>query len=228
MRWILFALCLSFAACGAGTTANGSGADTSGTDVTGNDVADASADAAGADTAAADADDVTATDAVDAASDVALSPVPPKAGTVWVNEVNAGGNKSLTAAGNATDGDWFELYNAGAAPVDLTGCKVGGFAPPSATNGFAGANTLPDGTTIPGSGFLVIYYNHVNLGTPNVNGGIKSDGSMALWDATGAMIDSIDWNEGASPPGASYDRIPDGAALWQTTTPPTPGKPNGK
>ncbi len=221
MRLLLLTMMtVSLLGCGATSTSStdasadaipGDGADD--TAALGSDAT--STDAIGTDTASAE---VTGTDAVVAETITSDSPW---TGTLFVNEIQAGGTKkNLTVA---TDGDWFELYNVGAKDLDLSACKVGGL-----TNGLAGANPLPTGTSIAAGGFLVVYYNHVNLGVPVINAGIKSDGSMAIWDTGGLLVDSIDWNEGASPAGSTYDRTPDGSATWKTVSPPTPGQPNSK
>lgn len=194
----------ALAACGTTTTPGSDASSDATTDLGGGSdgvAVDASGDSTGVDSGGSDA-------------------AMPEA--LYVNEINAGGNKVNPQIG--ADADWLELYHTGAGPMDLSGYKVGGL-----TNGFTGTNNvLPAGTTIAAGGFLVIYYNHFSLGTPVFNDGIKSDGSMAIWNPSGVLIDSVDWNEGASPAGATYDRIPDGGATWQTTAPPTPGKPNGK
>jgi hypothetical protein len=207
MRTLLLGfLTMGLVGCGTETT-SGTAADTSTADATGDTTT--GTDASGADGAGTDA----------ATLDTVTSDSPWK-GTVFVNEINAGGSKTPTIA---TDADWIELYNTGSSELDLTGCKLGGI-----TNGLAGADPVPAGTKIPAKGFLVVYYNHMNLGVPVLDAGIKSDGSMGLWDKDGLMVDFVDWNEGASPAGSSYDRTPDGTATWATVTPPTPGKPNSK
>ncbi len=202
--FFLALLTISLVGCGTETTSS---------------TADATSDTTATDTATGDASgsDGTSTDA--ATTDVIVADSPWK-GVLFVNEVNAGGSKTPTVA---IDADWFELYNVGTTELDLTGCKVGGI-----TNGLAGADPLPAGTKIPASGFLVVYYNHMNLGVPVLDAGIKSDGSMGLWDKDGLMVDFADWDEGASPANSTWSRTPDGSATWKTVTPPTPGKPNSK
>ncbi len=191
---------------------------------------DASVDAA-PDAATADAVDSATADTADTGTADAPCPGPDAAGgdggasawagTLFLNEIQAGGTKVNPAT--ATDTDWIELYNAGCQAIDLSGYKVGGI-----TNGLAGASALPASTSIAAGGFLVVYFNKLALGWPVIAGGIKSDGSMAIWDTGGLLVDSVDWAEGASPAGSTYDRTPDGSATWQTVTPPTPGKPNSK
>jgi hypothetical protein len=218
--------CETGTAAGADATVS---ADTSGTDAitvdTSSDVA--ASDVSDSDVPASDVptSDIPSVDAGDSgSSDVAVTPVAPKSGVVWVNEIYAGfdSSGSTTAPAAATDADWFELYNVGTAPIDLSNCRAG-----AVINGYGGATVVPS-AIIPAGGFLVVYCNHFNLGVPVIDVGLKSGGSLGLWDAQGVLIDSVDWNQGASPNGASYDRLPDGGATWQTIAPTTPGKPNGK
>lgn len=219
---IIFITILTTGLLGCGETPTSNGTDAAMVDATSDAVGsgtDAAADGLGNDTTGTDtvAGDTAGTDAT--GGEVASSDSPWH-GTVFINEIHAGGSKTPTVA---TDADWFELYNVGTKAMDLSLCKVGGL-----TNGIAGANVLPAGTTLGAGAFLVVYYNHLNLGVPVIDAGIKSDGSMALWDTSGLLVDSIDWNEGASPSGASYDRTPDGSATWKTVSPPTPGQANSK
>ncbi len=215
MRTVFLAfLTVSLIGCGS-TDAAGSDADVSSDTASDTALGDASgSDATSGDTAGTDAasGDATGTDAITSDS--------PWAGQLFLNEIHAGGDKTAQVA---TAQDWIELYNIGGKNLDLAGCKLGGL-----TNGLAGADVLPAGTSIPAGSFLVVYFNHNNLGVPVINAGIKSDGSMGLWDKDGLLVDAIDWAEGASPAGSSYDRVPDGSATWKTVTPPTPGTPNSK
>ncbi len=209
--WLIIATtCLG--ACG-GTTASSSGTDAVITDSGSDALVDASADATATDASAG-------SDAVSNDADSSDGAGSPWTGKLFLNEIQAGGSKKPIVA---TDADWIELYNASSQAIDLSGCKVGGI-----TNGIGGASALPSGTQVSASGFLVVYFNHASLGTPVIDAGIKSDGSMAIWDANGLQIDAVDWNEGDSPAGSTYDRTPDGAATWKTVSPPTPGAANSK
>lgn len=145
--------------------------------------------------------------------------------TLFLNEINAGGAKKPTTP---EENDWAEIYNAGKTAVDLSGYKIGG-----TINGIGAANELPAGSKVEAGGFFVVWFNTYNLGTPNIAKGLKSDGTLGLWDKGGTLVDSVDWKEGDSPtcppkPCASYDRVPDGSSTWKTVAPNTPGAPNSK
>ena len=144
----------------------------------------------------------------------------PWKGTIFINEIHAGGSKTAT---KPEDGDWAELYNTGKAEVDIGGWKFGGIA-----GGLGGALSVPAGVKIAGGGYQLVFFNHLGLGTPRVDKRLSSNGALAAWDAGGLLVDSIQWLEGASPSGSSWDRVPDGGATWKTVTPPTPGQPNAK
>ena len=213
-NFFLSCVALSVAACGSEAASSGTGTDATASDAAG-DIS--TSDGSGDTSADATTDDSAGSDTT--AGDVITSDSEWQ-GKLFLNEIQAGGSKTPDVA---TDADWIEIYNATDKEVELANCKVGGI-----NNGIAGSHMLPAGTKIAAKGFLVVYYNHANLGVPVFDAGIKSDGSMALWDAKDMLIDSIDWNEGDSPAGSTYDRVPDGAATWKIATPPTPGAPNSK
>ncbi len=101
------------------------------------------------------------------------------------------------------NGEWFELHNPGAVPINLNGFQIASLNDASIT--ISGAVTVPAG------GYVVIAKNIDNV----VNGGLNAVygfGAMNLannstdWllirDNTGALVDSVSW--GATPPtGAS-------------------------
>ena len=199
--------------------------DTAATDTTTGSDAIAGSDAttptdatAGGDTST-DPDTTTTADTA-AGTDATTGSDSPWAGTIVINEIHAGGSKTAT---KPDDGDWAELYNTTKTEVDVGGWKFGGIA-----GGLGGALSIPAGVKIAGGGFQLVYFNHLGLGTPRVDKRLSSNGALAAWDANGLLVDSIQWLEGASPSGSSWDRVPDGAATWKTVTPPTPGQPNAK
>lgn len=140
-------------------------------------------------------------------------------GTVFVNEIVAGGAKTPTTA---LEGDWAEFYNAGPTPADVSGCKLGG-----PTLGLPGALPLPAGTVIAPGGHLVVYFNHMNLGAPNINKNLGKTESLTMWDTSDVIVDSVAWTDTQSPTGSSYARTPDGGSIWKTVAP-TPGTANPK
>ncbi len=107
--------------------------------------------------------------------------------------------------------EWIELYNKGAAAVDVSACMVD-----DVVGQGGAAYTLPSGTSIPPQGFLVIqrYFLLNNNGdTPN------------LLDPAGRLIDSYKYT-GSPGRNVSIGRAPDGENIWGALKNPTPGKVN--
>ena len=121
--------------------------------------------------------------------------------------------------GTADNPDWVELYNASEFPADVSGYKLydnGGQA------GSKPKKVLPAGTTIAAWGFLAVITD--NTGDAS-DFGLGSGGDK-VWLETpaGAVIDSSVF--GAIQPDESWQRIPDGAALWRLNKPITRGATN--
>lgn len=123
-----------------------------------------------------------------------------------VNEVAAAGNP----------GDWFELVNVSAGPVDLSGFRFIDEAM-DPTMAFA----LPPTVLAPGA-------RHVQEVSDALNGfGLGAGDALWLYrTGTTAPCDGVDWASGDSPDGGSWARVPDGTGPWRTTTPDTRGVPN--
>jgi hypothetical protein len=166
--------------------------------------------------------DASGTDAgVDAVTeDVPANPLAP----LSINEIAAQGTP-LPGGFNPTGGDWVELYNSQGTPVDLTGYRIASVLKP-----FAQAHPLPPGTTIAAKGFLVIYFNLDNAGSPVINDKLKgsTDSSLQLWTPDAKVVDSVTWKATQVIKGGSLGRTPDGANSWKLYAKPdaTPGKPN--
>ncbi len=101
-------------------------------------------------------------------------------------------------AASAVSGQWVELHNKSAAPVDLSGWELAGDAD----------YALPAGTMLPAGGFLVIAQNPALL--PGVNalgpwsGKLgRGEGRVALRDAVGNPADEVRYFSGGHWPEAS-------------------------
>ena len=106
-------------------------------------------------------------------------------------------------------GDWIELVNTGAEPVDLSGWLV-------RDNDDTRVSTIAAGTVIAPGGFHVHEESALGFGL----GG----GDMArLYTPNGTLVDAYAWEEHAA---ATYGRCPDGTGAFGTTTTPTKGAPN--
>jgi hypothetical protein len=120
---------------------------------------------------------------------------------VILNEVESSGG---------VPGDWVELFNAGAAPADVSGWKL-------LDNDDAHiAYVLPAGTSIPPGGLLLLEETSFIFG-------FGAADTARLFDSTGALVDSHSWSSHAA---TSYGRCPSGAGAFTTTTSPTKGAAN--
>lgn len=123
-----------------------------------------------------------------------------------INEVAAAGDPD----------DWAELYNGSSDPIDLTGVTY--------TDDIAGdpaRATFADGTTVEPGGYLVI-----DFVDPDPGFGLGGDEEFGIFSAAGVLIDSVDWDEGDSPEGASFGRFPNGTGSFKTLATPTRGAAN--
>lgn len=79
-------------------------------------------------------------------NDPTLPPAP-----IYINEWMASNTRSIVDTSDGGFDDWFELYNAGSEPVDLTGYRL--------TDSFGNTNqfTIPSGYVIPANGFLMVW-----------------------------------------------------------------------
>ena len=113
--------------------------------------------------------------------------------------------------------DWFELHNPSPDPVALKGFVFADDLADAAKRvGF------PEGTTIAPGGYLQIELD--SDGWPGF--ALGGDEELGVWLADGTGVDRVDWNEGDSPGGGSYARVPDATGDFQTVDNPTPGAAN--
>ncbi len=142
---------------------------------------------------------------------------------LYLNEIAAKGTPIDTF--NPSGGDWVEIYNADSADVDLTGYRIASVLKP-----FAEAPPLPPGTSIAAHGFLVIYFNHDNAGSPVIDDKLKgsADSSLNIWSPDAKVLDSVTWTADKVIKGGSLCRTPDGFNSWKLVEKidATPGKPN--
>ena len=130
----------------------------------------------------------------------------PDAGLV-INEVAAKGDPL----------DWFELHNPSPDPVALDGFEVAD----SLTD--AGERVaFPAGTTIQPGAYM--QFSADKDGWPGF--ALGGDEELGIWMLDGTHVDSVDWDEGQSPDGQSYARVPDATGDFQTVDNPTPGAAN--
>ncbi|MEP6619723.1 MAG: lamin tail domain-containing protein [bacterium] len=118
---------------------------------------------------------------------------------VKINEVESNGG---------TPGDWIELYNPSANPVDLSGFQL-------KDDNDAHIFTIPSGTTIAAGAFMAF--------DVEVSFGLGSADMARLFTPAGALVDSYAWTAHAT---TTYGRCPDGTGAFTTTTASTKGAAN--
>lgn len=138
---------------------------------------------------------------------------------VVINELVASNLNSAFDQAQEAD-DWFELYNASNATVDISNWKL--------SDDYATPNkwTIPNGTTIPAKGFLLIWAdNDVFQGSNHANFKLSAGGEQIILSNTiGTIIDSLTF--GPQQTDISYGRTPDGSSQFGYFTSTTPGTPN--
>ena len=113
--------------------------------------------------------------------------------------------------------DWFELHNPSPDPIALDGFELAD----SLTD--AGKRVaFPTGTTIQPGAYM--QFSLDKDGWPAF--ALGGDEELGIWLLDGTLIDSVDWDEGHSPDGHSYARVPDATGDFQTVNNPTPSAAN--
>ncbi len=135
--------------------------------------------------------------------------------SLFVNEVFADGTK------DASDPDWFEIYNNSEIPVNLSGYLV-------SDAGIYSSTTKPKrvlgNLTIPAKGFLVIT---TEYNEETVQFGLSTSGdAIYIENPSGILVASLDFGTIALSGKKSYGRKPDGSSTLVTFNNPTRGSSN--
>jgi predicted extracellular nuclease len=138
-------------------------------------------------------------------------PPPPTILPVKVNE--------LYTRGILANPDWIEIFNPNSSAIDLSGYKLYNLA---GKNGTVSKLSLPSGTSINASGYIVVVVNDTTL----TNRFDLSTTGETVWleNGGGTIIDSVVIP--ALGVDSSYARKPDGSSTWVIVTPPTKGEAN--
>jgi hypothetical protein len=123
--------------------------------------------------------------------------------SVKLNEVESNGG---------TPDDWFELYNLGSTPADISGWKM------LDNDDTHAPYVFPAGTVMAPGAFLV-----VDTGATGFNFGLGAADSVRIFNAGGTLVDSYTWTEHAA---ITYGRCPDGTGAFTTTVASTKGTLN--
>ncbi len=141
-----------------------------------------------------------------------------------VNEWMADNNGIVLDPADADDDDWFELYNAGGQPADLSAYTL--------TDDLDDKDkfTIPNGTVVPPNGFLIVWADEETGQTTSdqlhVNFKLSDNGeSIGLFTPNGSPVDTVTF--GAQTSNVSEGRFPDGMTEpFVFMVVPTPGGPN--
>ncbi len=149
----------------------------------------------------------------------------PQIVSVFINEWLASNTGTIVDPADADFDDWFELYNAGPVPVDLTGYHL------SDSPGNPTKYVIPSGYSVPAGGFLLVWadeetgQNSTNRADLHVNFRLGAGGEMiGLYTPVGTVVDEVVF--GMQEPDISQGRFPDGAMDIFSMPTPTPRQPN--
>jgi hypothetical protein len=135
------------------------------------------------------------------------------AGDLVINEFMAS-NDATVADERGDFDDWIELYNNTSSPIDLTGY----FLSDNPDN--LDKYDLPDGTTIAGNGYLIIWADEDGDEQEGLHANFKlSSGgeSVLLMNADTMIIDEVTYGEIETD--ISYARLPNGTGDFEFTSP---------
>ena len=113
--------------------------------------------------------------------------------------------------------DWFELHNTSSGPVALDDFEVADDLSDAGKRA-----SFPTGTVIQPGGY--VQFRTDKDGWPGF--ALGGDEELGIWLSDGTPVDSVDWDEGQSPDGRSYARVPDATGDFRTVDNPTPGAAN--
>ena len=153
-----------------------------------------------------------------------VSPDETASGALVINEFLAGNDTTNADEFDEYD-DWVELYNGTSEPLDIGGMYISD--DPLDPLPWQIPVTAPELTTVQSQGFLVLWCDEdTDQGALHV--GIKlsvAGEAIVLWASDRrSVVDSLSYQPQIS--GVSWGRRTDGAELWQTFNPPTPGTSN--
>lgn len=143
---------------------------------------------------------------------------------VFVNEWMASNDGAVLDPADEDPDDWFELYNAGSTPVNLSAYTL------TDTSTDKAKFVIPNGTVIPAGGFLLVWADEetgqASPGALHVNFKLAGGGEeIGLYAPDGTPVDLVRF--GAQTANVSEGRFPDGnAAPFVTMDVPSPGSVN--
>ena len=116
------------------------------------------------------------------AAAVAVAPVvSPSIAGIQLTEIESNGGEP---------GDWIELLNAGAAPVDLSGAVI-------SDSDDSHVYAVPAGTIVAPGAYLVLD-ELAKSGTGHFDFGLGKDDRVRVFDAAGTLVDEVSWTQHAT------------------------------
>jgi hypothetical protein len=144
--------------------------------------------------------------------------------SVFVNEWMASNTGAVADPADGDPDDWFELYNAGSTPADLSAFTLSDdLANPAKAR-------IPNGTVVPPGGFLTVWADEEPGQTSpgQLHVGFKLSGAgeaLGLFAPDGVPVDALSF--GIQADNRTQGRFPDGGPEpFAALTVPTPGAPN--
>lgn len=141
-----------------------------------------------------------------------------------LNELMASNTRTLESEPKIYP-DWIELYNQGDTELSLEGFYL------TDDLDFGDKAPLDSSLTIPAWGFLVLYADNGDVGSPmHVALSLKASGEeLGLFLEQNGRLREVDWAVfGPQRDDCSLARAPDGEDPWVSTSKPTPGESNGE
>ncbi|MEO0558812.1 MAG: lamin tail domain-containing protein, partial [Bacteroidota bacterium] len=144
--------------------------------------------------------------------------------SVVVNELLASNTATLADPDFGDYADWIELYNPANSAVDLSGYTLtDDLTEPARWR-------IPDGTTIPAGGYLILWADGENAIPPTASAlhtdfKLSASGEqVGLYDVSGGVVDTLTY--GPQTTDVSFGRVPEGSDVWAFMSTPTPGAAN--
>jgi hypothetical protein len=142
-----------------------------------------------------------------------VKPEEPAESDILINELLPV-NKTIASDQNGEFDDWIELYNISSLSIDISGYFL------SDDKDNFSKWKFPEGTSIPGSGYLIVWADQDTSQTGlHTNFKLSSKGEeVRLYSPDGILRDKVSFPEQSLE--LSYSRNPDGTGsfIWQTPT----------
>ena len=141
---------------------------------------------------------------------------------VFVNEFMADNDSVNADPDFGAYSDWIELFNAGAAAVDIGGWSL------TDDLGSPSKWVFPAGASVGAGGFLLIWADREDTEGEALHASFalnKGGEQIGLYDAARVPVDTLTFGPQATD--ISYGRRPDGGDSWAEFTAPTPEASNG-